>query len=84
MVARRALEPVNAKYAAVNRHVKDLHALRKSVRDQRRLIDRGEDPNEVDRQFHISVAVASRNPILSLLFEKMADVMHQRTWTELN
>ena len=84
MVARRALEPVNAKYAAVNRHVKDLHALRNSVRDQRRLIDRGEDPNEVDRQFHISVAVASRNPILSLLFEKMADVMHQRTWTELN
>lgn len=83
MVARRALEPVNARYAAVNRHIRDLHALRKSVRDQRRLIDRGEDPNEVDRQFHVSVAVASRNPILSLLFEKMADVMHQRTWTEL-
>ena len=44
MVARRALEPVNARYAALNRHVRDLSALKKSVRDQRRLIDRGETP----------------------------------------
>lgn len=83
MVARRALEPVSARYAALNRHVKDLSALRRSVRDQRRLIDRGEDPSEVDRGFHVAVAGASHNPILSLLFERVADIMHQRTWTEL-
>ncbi|HTT92104.1 MAG TPA: FCD domain-containing protein [Acidimicrobiales bacterium] len=83
MVARRALEPVNARYAALNRHVRDLSSLKRSVRDQRRLIDRGDDPNEVDRDFHIAVAAASHNPILSLLFERVADVMHQRTWTEL-
>lgn len=83
MVARRALEPVNARYAALNRHVKDLSALKKSVRDQRRLVDQGEDPNQVDLDFHIAVAGASHNPILSLLFERVAQVMHQRTWTEL-
>jgi GntR family transcriptional repressor for pyruvate dehydrogenase complex len=83
MVARRTLEPVNARYAALNRNVRDLSALKKSIRSQRLLIDRGEDPEGIDREFHIAVAGATRNPILSLLFERLALVMHQRTWTEL-
>lgn len=83
MVARRALEPVSARYAALNHHVQHINRLRKSVHDQRRLVKRGEDPDDVDREFHIAVAVASRNPILSLLFERVSVIMHQRTWTEL-
>ena len=83
MVARRALEPVSARYAALNRHVRDLSVLKKSVREQGRLIDIGEDPDEVDRGFHVAVAIASRNPLLHMLFARVADVMKQRTWTEL-
>lgn len=83
MVARRALEPVSARYAALNRHVRDLNVLKKSVREQRRLIDIGEDPDEVDRGFHLAVAIASRNPLLHMLFAKVADVMKQGMWVEL-
>jgi GntR family transcriptional regulator, transcriptional repressor for pyruvate dehydrogenase complex len=83
MVARRALEPVSARYAALNRHVRDLRLLKDSVREQGRLIEAGEDPDEVDRAFHIAVAIASRNPLLHTLFASVADVMKQRMWREL-
>jgi GntR family transcriptional regulator, transcriptional repressor for pyruvate dehydrogenase complex len=83
MVARRALEPVSARYAALNRHVRDLRVMKDSVREQGRLIEAGEDPDEVDRGFHIAVAIASRNPLLHMLFTRVADVMKQRMWREL-
>jgi len=83
MVARRSLEPVSARYAALNRHVRDIATLKKSVRDQHRLLEKGEDPDDVDRAFHIAVAVASRNPLLHALFEKVAAVMQQKMWIEM-
>lgn len=83
MVARRALEPVSARYAALNRHVRDLNLLRKSVRDQGQLIKQGKDPDNVDRGFHVAIAAASRNPVLHMLFERVADVMQQGMWLEI-
>lgn len=83
MVVRRALEPTAARYAALNRHVRDLTLLRESVRKQRQLIRRGENPDEVDRGFHVAVANASRNPLLHALFVRVADAMQQQMWIEL-
>jgi GntR family transcriptional repressor for pyruvate dehydrogenase complex len=83
MVARRALEPVSARYAALNRHVRDLRVMKDSIREQGRLIEAGQDPDEVDRAFHIAVAIASRNPLLHMLFTRVADVMKQPMWREL-
>lgn len=83
MVARRALEPVSAQYAALNRHPRDLSALRSSVEEQARLVQLGEDPSAPDLSFHVSLAVASRNPVLRLLFERVAEIMGQGTWLAL-
>jgi GntR family transcriptional repressor for pyruvate dehydrogenase complex len=83
MVARRALEPMNARYAALNRHIRDLSMLNRLVREHREVLEAGGDPEQPDRKFHVVVAAASRNPLLHQLFERVADVMQQRMWSEL-
>lgn len=83
MIARRALEPVAAQYAALNRHPRDLIALRNSVAEQARLVKQGEDPSEPDLFFHIALAGASRNPVLRMLFERIAEIMQQETWVAM-
>lgn len=83
MIARRALEPVNARHAAVNRRLSDLRTMEQSVRDQRRLISKGEDPEDVDRDFHRALASASHNPMLYALFETIANAMSQDMWKTL-
>lgn len=83
IIARRAIEPVSAQYAALNRHPRDLVALKDSVSEQARLVKRGEDPSAPDLFFHIALAEASRNPVLRLLFERIAEIMQQGTWLQL-
>lgn len=83
MVARRSLEPTSARYAAINRHTRDVDALKMSLAKQRRLVASGGDTEVINRSFHLTVAIASRNPVLQMLFEKIAAVMDQRMWTEL-
>lgn len=82
VVARRAVEPVNARYAALNCHVRDLRDLKAAVEDQRHLSDRGVNPEASDGHFHLAVARASRNPLLYALFERIASSMSQAMWIE--
>jgi GntR family transcriptional repressor for pyruvate dehydrogenase complex len=84
MVARRALEPVCAEHAAINRNARDLDDLRQAVVDQAEAIARGSDPADPDLRFHVSLARATHNPVLALLLEQLVEIMRQSIWRELN
>jgi GntR family transcriptional repressor for pyruvate dehydrogenase complex len=83
IVARLALEPVCAELAAANRRDKDLAILRESVAQQAVLVERDEDPTDIDLDFHQSIAAAAQNPVLLLLVERLIPIMRQGTWREL-
>jgi GntR family transcriptional repressor for pyruvate dehydrogenase complex len=79
MVARRALEPVSAAEAALNGQPRDFELLRETVNKQAVLTDRGEDPLRADREFHVGLAQASRNPVILLLIERLNEMMREGT-----
>ena len=83
VVARRALEPVCAGLAATNRSAADLDQLRGLVQAQRELLLRGEETAEVDLSFHVAVATASHNPVLLMLYDRIAEIMRQDIWLDL-
>jgi GntR family transcriptional repressor for pyruvate dehydrogenase complex len=83
IVARLALEPVCAELAALNRRDKDVATLRASVELQAALVERDEDPTDIDLDFHQSIAAAAQNPVLLLLVERLTSIMRQGTWREL-
>jgi GntR family transcriptional repressor for pyruvate dehydrogenase complex len=83
VVARRALEPVCAALAATNRSAADLDQLRGLVQAQRELLLRGEETAEVDLSFHVAVATASHNPVLLMLYDRIAEIMRQDIWLDL-
>jgi GntR family transcriptional repressor for pyruvate dehydrogenase complex len=83
VAARRALEPACAAAAALNRHQRDVDALRSTIADQAERLLRGENPDEADLSFHLSIAVATHNPVLLILVERLVDIMRQGTWREL-
>jgi GntR family transcriptional repressor for pyruvate dehydrogenase complex len=83
IVARMALEPICAELASQNRRDKDIAVLRESVAQQAVLVERDEDPTDVDLDFHQSIAAATQNPVLLLLVERLIPIMRQGTWREL-
>lgn len=83
LVARQAIEPVCAGLAAVHRSAADLDNLRKLVDAQGELLERGEETAEVDLAFHMAVADACHNPVLVLLYDRIAEVMRQDVWLDL-
>lgn len=83
LVARQAIEPVCAGLAAAHRSAADLDNLRKLVDAQGELLERGEETAEVDLAFHMAVADACHNPVLVLLYERIAEVMRQDVWLDL-
>jgi GntR family transcriptional repressor for pyruvate dehydrogenase complex len=83
LVARRALEPVCAELAATNRSGADLDQLRGLVHAQRELLSRGEETADVDLSFHVAVATASHNPVLLMLYDRIAEIMRQDIWLDL-
>jgi GntR family transcriptional regulator, transcriptional repressor for pyruvate dehydrogenase complex len=83
LVARCAIEPVCAGLAAANRSESDLEHLRQLVDAQRELLVRGEETAEVDLSFHVAVASAGHNPVLLMLYDRIAEIMRQATWREL-
>lgn len=83
LVARQAIEPVCAGLAAVHRSAADLDTLRKLVDAQGELLERGEETAEVDLAFHMAVADACHNPVLVLLYDRIAEVMRQDVWLDL-
>jgi len=83
VVARRAIEPVCAGLAAANRSASDLDLLRRLLEEQESLLRRGEETAEVDLTFHVAVATACRNPVLMLLYDRIAEIMRQDIWLDL-
>ena len=83
LVARQAIEPVCAGLAAVHRTAADVDNLRKLVDAQGELLERGEETAEVDLAFHMAVADACHNPVLVLLYDRIAEVMRQDVWLDL-
>jgi GntR family transcriptional repressor for pyruvate dehydrogenase complex len=83
LIARQAVEPVCAGLAAVHRSAADLDNLRKLVDAQGELLERGEETAEVDLAFHMAVADACHNPVLVLLYDRIAEVMRQDVWLDL-
>ena len=83
LVARQAIEPVCAGLAAVHRTAADLDNLRKLVAAQGELLGRGEETAEVDLAFHMAVADACHNPVLVLLYDRIAEIMRQDVWLDL-
>jgi GntR family transcriptional repressor for pyruvate dehydrogenase complex len=83
VVARRAIEPVCAGLAATNRSAADLEHLRRLVAEQQELLRRGEETAEVDLSFHVAVASACRNPVLLMLYDRIAEIMRQDIWLDL-
>lgn len=83
VVARRAIEPVCAGLAATNRSAADLELLRRLLKEQEDLLERGEETAEADLTFHVSVASACRNPVLMLLYDRIAEIMRQDIWLDL-
>lgn len=83
VVARRAIEPVCAGLAASNRSVADLDNLRSLIDQQVALLQEGEETAEVDLAFHVAVASACHNPVLLMLYDRIAEIMRQDMWLEL-
>jgi GntR family transcriptional regulator, transcriptional repressor for pyruvate dehydrogenase complex len=83
MIARRAVEPVCAEYAALNRHRRDLETLSATIVEHQAQMEADKDPAEIDLAFHVALAVASRNPVMEILFQRIAEFMRQGTWQEL-
>jgi len=83
LVARQAIEPVCAGLAAAHRTAADVDTLHKLVDAQGELLERGEETAEVDLAFHMAVADACHNPVLVLLYDRIAEVMRQDVWLDL-
>jgi GntR family transcriptional repressor for pyruvate dehydrogenase complex len=83
VVARRAIEPVCAGLAATNRSLADLDTLRRLVAEQTELLSRGEETAGVDLRFHVAVATACHNPVLAMLYDRIAEIMRQDIWLDL-
>jgi GntR family transcriptional repressor for pyruvate dehydrogenase complex len=83
VVARRALEPVCAELAAVNRNRRDIDTLRQTIHEHALHLERHGDPEEPDFAFHLSLAASSHNPVLLILVERLVEIMRQAVWREL-
>jgi GntR family transcriptional regulator, transcriptional repressor for pyruvate dehydrogenase complex len=83
VVARRAIEPVCAGLAAVNRSQADLENLRKLAAEQTELLRVGKETAAADLLFHVAVATACHNPVLAMLYDRIAEIMRQEIWLDL-
>lgn len=77
MVARRAIEPVCAREAAINARDRDLEALRQALDEQEALTQQHRNPRPADMRFHVAVASATCNPVLALIVQRLADMMQE-------
>lgn len=83
IVARHAIEPSCAEIAATERLGRDLERLEQAIAQQAERVAAGEDGAESDLSFHVGVAAATHNPVLILLFDRLADIMRRAPWSEL-
>lgn len=83
IAVRNVVEPLGAELAASSHHARDLAAMESSLTDHERAIRAGADPSEPDEAFHLAVAASSHNDVLNDIEQYFADLMHQRTWSDL-
>lgn len=83
--ARLCIEPGMALLAAENHEVDDLVQLKHALEQMDRFQDweggvRPVDFIQADIDFHMSIAVASKNAVLIRLYEQLVDQMRHRVW----
>lgn len=81
--ARRAIEPGIVRLAAQCRENEDLVRMESALQRMDQFSDESISPAdfvEADIDFHLSIALASHNPLLIRLFEEVVDQMHHRVW----
>ncbi|MFD6100789.1 FadR/GntR family transcriptional regulator [Nocardiopsis flavescens] len=83
VVARASLEPSCAEHAAAARTSKDLRAIEEALLRQERITREGGDPSGADADFHLAVAAASHNSVLSALERSLVDLMREPMWSEM-
>ncbi|MGH3449056.1 MAG: FadR/GntR family transcriptional regulator, partial [Nocardioidaceae bacterium] len=83
IAVRSVIEPMCAALAAGCRHAKDLKSLEQSVKRHHEMIETDADPAAADHAFHLAVAAASHNDVLSDVQHYFVDLMHQQTWSDL-
>lgn len=84
ITVRSGLEPLCVEQAALHRHERDIQVLRASINEQQTIIGRSKDPFSTDLGFHVGLATASHNPVLVAVFDRLANVMRQKTWVEFS
>jgi GntR family transcriptional repressor for pyruvate dehydrogenase complex len=81
MVARRALDPLCARHAALHRRSHDLHVLRDRLERHAGLVDGSmEAVSEANLAFHLALTNATHNPVLVMLAERLTEVMQESVW----
>jgi len=81
--ARRTIEPGIARLAALNRTEKDLSHLEMILQEmeQNQILDVNEQGYiNADIRFHLTIAIASHNPILQTYIEDLTERMQHRVW----
>lgn len=81
--ARQVLEPGITKLAAQHRDEADLARMESALQKMEQFSLNGPlaaDFIEADIDFHLSIALASHNPLLIRLFEEVTDRMRHRVW----
>jgi len=84
MEAREALEPPLAKLAALNRTSKQVTTLREIIGKMRTLARNGDfDPYfDADKEFHIALAEAVENRLVSATLIPLINTMEQKLYRE--
>jgi GntR family transcriptional regulator, transcriptional repressor for pyruvate dehydrogenase complex len=77
MEVREALETQTARLAARRRGEEDLRELRVALDAMAAAIEAGEDGADADQRFHVAIARAARNDLLTSLMDQLADPIDQ-------
>lgn len=81
MVARRAIEPVCAHHAALHRRASDLKLLVERLEKHRSVIEgTRSEVAEANLGFHSALVMATHNPVLINLSERLEEIMDRGAW----
>lgn len=79
--ARKIIEVEIAGVAARQREKEDLLSLRNLLSYMEEKIRQGEETSTIDLRFHLAIANATHNPVLSLVMNQIASLMRQSLWS---
>jgi GntR family transcriptional repressor for pyruvate dehydrogenase complex len=74
---REAIETQTARLAARRRAEPDLQAMREALERMEAAIESGGEPGDFDAEFHTAIVRAARNPLLTRLWEQLAEPIDQ-------